>query len=96
MDVIKEIVDLGMGILTLTQEKAEKIVGELVKKGKIREKESKVLIRALVKKGKIQSEHLKAEVSKITKGVVSGLNLATREDVKRLEKEIVKLKKRKF
>ncbi|MFH1692603.1 MAG: polyhydroxyalkanoate synthesis regulator [Candidatus Omnitrophota bacterium] len=95
MDILKEFVDLGLGLLTMTQEQVEKTVQQLVKKRKIGEKESKAFLRSLVKKGKAESQHLKKEVSKITKEVVSGLNLATKQDLKRLEKEIAKLKKRK-
>lgn len=93
MDILKELIDLGLGIAALTQEKAEKIVKELVKKGKIGEQESKAFIRQLVKKGEQESKHLKAEVVKIAREVVNTLNLATKDEVRRLEREIAALKK---
>lgn len=93
MDILKELIDLGAGVVALTQEKAEKIVKELVKKGKIGEKESKAFIRRLVKKGAQESKNLKAEVAKIAREVVNHLNLATKDEVRRLEREIAELKK---
>ncbi len=95
MDILKELVDLGVGLLIMTQEQAEKAVYRLVQKGKLGEKESKVFMRALIKKGRAESKHLKREVSRIAKDAVNGLNLATKEDVRRLEKEISRLKQRK-
>lgn len=95
MDILKEMVDLGVGLLMMTQEQVEKMVQQLVRKGKLGEKESKVFMRSLIKKGKTESKHVKKEFTKIAKDIVGGLNFATKDDIRRLEREIARLKQRK-
>lgn len=95
MDILKEFVELGAGLLMMTQEEVEKVIRRLVQKGKLGEKEGKAFARSLMKKGRAESAHLKKEVFRIAKEVVGGLNLATKDEVKRLEKEVARLKQRK-
>ena len=50
---------LSIGIASLTKEKVEKIVMELVKKGKLNEKQGRAMVREVMAKGKKEREKIK-------------------------------------
>ena len=92
MDTLKEALHMGLGLFVLTKENAEKIANDLVKKGKLETKESEALIKDLIKKGKAQEKEIDVQVSKIVAKTLVKLNVASKEDVRRLEKEIKQIK----
>ncbi len=85
---IKDAINLGLGALALTKEKAEEIAKELVKKGKLLESESKALAEELMKRGQEERVGLEDKLQKIVQDTVKKLNLATKEDIDILKKEI--------
>ncbi len=95
MDLLKEMVSLGMGVIVLTREKAEKAVNELVKQGKLKRKEGKDLIEELIKKGSKEAKGLESGFSKMLSSALSKLDIASKKDIRRLENEIEKIKSRK-
>ncbi len=95
MDIIKEVMDLGMGIFVISKKKADKIVKELVKQGKVKQEEAKDLIEELVKRGKAEQKDFEKKISKITSQTLSKLNIATKTDIKRLEGQIRKARSHK-
>jgi len=95
MGIVKEVMDLGLGIMVLTREKTEKIVDELVKRGKLKKNEGKGLVEELIKRGRAEQKDFEKRLSKIISQAYSKLDIATKDDVKKLEKEIKKIKARK-
>ena len=93
-DLMKKGVLMGLGAITLTKEKAEALVDELVKKGELAKEERGSAITELLEKAekeeKILHDKIAAEVKKITEE----LGLATKKDVKSLEKKIDDLSKK--
>jgi polyhydroxyalkanoate synthesis regulator phasin len=92
MDIVKEVMDLGLGVLALSREKAEKVAKDLAKKGKITRKESQVLINEFIKKGKIEEKNLEKTLSRLISGTFSKIDFATKDDIRRLESQIRKIK----
>lgn len=85
---IKDAINLGLGALALTKEKAQEIAKELVKKGKLLESESQALAEELMKRGQQERVGLEDKLQKIVQDTVKKLNLATKEDIDILKKEI--------
>ena len=71
---------LGLGVLALTQEKAEGFVDELVKRGEAHRDEAGDLVNRLVKRGDEEREALRKLVQEETERALKGLNLATSKD----------------
>ena len=92
MDIFKEAVEIGLGALVLTKEKAEKIANDLVKKGKLKKLEGASLFKEIVKKGKTEEKEIKTSIAKIVNATLSKLNVANQADIRRLENEIKNLK----
>ncbi len=92
MDSFKEIFNLGLGALVVTKEKAEQVVNEMIKQGKIAEGQGKELIDELVKKGEQGNKELEENISNTIKESLTKLDLATKEDIQNLRNEIEELK----
>ncbi len=91
---LRKLALLGIGIAALTREKAEQLADELVQKGEISEDESKEFIKDLMKRSEQQRGELEKKIEAEVKKAAGRLNLATKEDMKRLEKKIAALEKK--
>ena len=95
MDIIDDVVNLGLGALVFTRERAEKVMNDLVRRGKLTRTESKALLEELVRKGRKESRELEGSLAKLIKTAFSRLDIATKSDIRRLEGEIKKMRLRK-
>ncbi len=81
MDPIKKAVYLGLGAFSLTKEKAEGLVNELIKQEETTGRERAVLVNRLVKEGQAQRNALEAKVSASVEQAVIELGLPTRKEL---------------
>lgn len=93
-DFIKKTMLVGAGLAAVTREKIEEIIGELVKKGELSEKEGKEMVDELVEKSKKVKKDLDKKVEKIVSDTLKKLNIPTREELTELKKKIDKLAKK--
>lgn len=78
----------GLGAISMTRERAEKIFDEYVSRGKV-EKESRTgFVKAVMDAADKNREELEKLISKQVRETMEHLNLPTREDIKRLEQKI--------
>lgn len=90
---LKNLLLAGIGSMAATYEKAEDIVGELVKKGEIAVKDGKELNEELKKKiDKCKTEDVPQYIENL-KTALSGMNLATKNDIEELKQRIDELEK---
>lgn len=76
-ETFKKGVALGLGLATAGVEQAEKVIDELVKKGDMTVDESKAFFKEYYQKGKNKQKDMLAD-----------LNIATQDDIVRLEARI--------
>ena len=93
-DFIKKTMLVGVGLAAVTREKIEEIVGELVKKGELSEKEGREMVDELVEKSKKVKKDLDKKVEKIVADTLNKLNIPTRDELTALKKKIDKLAKK--
>ncbi|RKY58840.1 MAG: polyhydroxyalkanoate synthesis regulator [Candidatus Neomarinimicrobiota bacterium] len=92
LDLFKKAVLMGLGTVTITKEKVEQIVDELIKKGELTEGERSKAIRDFLLKAQEQEKVLDEKVTSIVKKTIEKFDLPTRKDIERLEKKIDDLK----
>ena len=92
--IIKDIFLAGLGVASITKEKAEKLMDEMVKRGGVKDKEAKGYIDDLLERGKKEREEFRGNVSKEVQKVMDKLGLATKDDVAKIMKRIEKLEKK--
>jgi len=87
-DLIKKSVLMGLGAITLTKEKVEQIVDELIKKGELTKGERSKAVRDLLTKVQEQEKALNEKVNGVVVKTIEKLDLPSRKDIERLEKKI--------
>jgi polyhydroxyalkanoate synthesis regulator phasin len=83
----------GLGVLVLTEEKIEKLIEELSKKGEITPGESKELLTEIIEKGEEKKKEIEGKIREKVENILSQMNVATKNDIQKLEKRIETLEK---
>jgi polyhydroxyalkanoate synthesis regulator phasin len=86
---------LGIGIAALTREKAEEIVNEFVETGDLSEDDGKKMVKDLMNSSTKHKGVLEKKIEEEVKKAAAKLNLASKEDIKRLEKKIAAMEGKK-
>jgi polyhydroxyalkanoate synthesis regulator phasin len=89
MDAIKKAMYLGLGAISLTKDKAEMLIDDLVKRGEVNEKDRGKMLQKLLKEGESQKNELEGKIASSVEKAVTGMGLPTQKDfnniLKRLE-----------
>jgi polyhydroxyalkanoate synthesis regulator phasin len=93
LDLIRKTVLTGVGLAAMTKDKIEELAKEFAEKGELTEKEGKDLVDDLLKKSEKARKDLNAYVEKAVRKIMKEMNIATREDVLNMKKQIKKLEK---
>lgn len=93
-NLFEKILDLELGILSITSEKIKPVIDELVEKGEMTRGEAKEYIDELAKKGKKNKKKIRGEAEKAIKNYLNELDIPTREELKELKSEIKELKEK--
>ncbi|MEA3307094.1 MAG: phasin family protein, partial [Elusimicrobiota bacterium] len=96
MSIFKNVVNLGLGFVVASKDKAEKVANELIKKGELNKKEGKDLVDSLMKQGKKTQAEIEKTVKKSVNGIFEKTNIPTRKEVNALRTEIAELRKKIF
>ncbi len=88
MDPIKKAMYLGLGAISLTKEKAEKLIDELVQRGEVNGKERTAMVEKLMTEGAAQRRELEANVAASAQKVITDLGLPTQKDFQNLSKRL--------
>lgn len=83
---------MGIGVLSLTREKAQALAEEMAQQGKATQGEVKSLTEGLVKRGEEERNALRKVVREEFDASLKEMHLATASDIKALQAEIEKLK----
>jgi len=101
-DLFEKMLLTGLGTISLTKEKAEKLVNELIARGEIEKARKKETVEDLVKKGKDIKKTLEEMMEAKVKTMIEKMPLVTKSEhdklkkkVELLEKELLKKKKKK-
>lgn len=84
----------GLGILVLTEEKIVKFIEELTKEGEITQKGKKELLTEIIEKGEEKKKEIEGKIRGKVENMLSQMNVATKNDIQKLEKRIVTLEKK--
>ena len=93
-DLIKKTILTGLGVASLTKEKAEKLVKDLIKEGEVSKGEGSKLVKELLKKAKENKNAIEKQVEKTVHNVLKKLDIPNRKDIIGLNSKIEKLDKK--
>ncbi len=84
----------GLGAISMTRERAEKIFDEYASRGKLEKEQRTGFVKAVMDAADKNREELEKLIAKQVRETVEHLDLPTREDIQRLEQKIDKLTER--
>mgnify|MGYP002628092234 CR=1 FL=1 len=90
---LKKLVYAGVGFAAQASEKFEKSINDLVKKGKIEEKEGKKIVDEFFSKSEKTKDSFESKFKKTTEDIISKFKFAPQAEIKSLNKRIEKLEK---
>lgn len=83
--MMKKMIYFGLGALTLTREKAEKVFSEMVEKGEMNRDEAKQWVEDVIKRGEEEKTELRAAIRKEIDEIRSDFPLVTKADLEAIE-----------
>jgi polyhydroxyalkanoate synthesis regulator phasin len=92
-EALKKLVYAGVGLAAQATEKFEVAVNDLVKKGKLSDKEGKKIVDDFFKKTEKKKEEFESKFKSTTEEVVAKFNFAKQADLDELSKKVAKLEK---
>lgn len=92
-DLFKKAISLGWGLTTVSKEKVEKIVEDLVNRGELAPSESKALIDRLIERGAEEQGQFKTMIREQVSRILRDLEVPTKNDVASLEQRVALLEK---
>lgn len=88
--MLKEFLHTGLGVAALFKEKVETELKKLEEEGKIKTDDAKNFLDSIEKKGIEEDEKIKQRLKSVLKEVIEELDIATKDDLKKLKEELVK------
>ena len=93
-DLIKKTILAGLGVLSLSREKAEKLAKDLVKRGELAKTEEAKFAKDLMKRAEKSKVEAEKRIEKIVKEILVRLDIPTRKELDALKTKIDKLSKK--
>ncbi|MFC1765440.1 phasin family protein [Planctomycetota bacterium] len=90
-EAIDKVMMAGLGALTMSKEKAEELFDEYVSKGEAAKEGRTGFVKEVMDSADKTRQELETMISDQIQKTVSGLHLASREDIARLEEKIDRL-----
>ena len=92
-DLLEKTLYIGLGLFSMTKERAEEIINELVEKGKVSKDESAKAVRELMDRAEKEKHAFDKKLDAALENSIKRLHLATHDDVHSIEKKVDKLLK---
>jgi len=87
ISALKKLYLAGLGAITLTKEKAEELVDELVKKGQVKAEEKKSFVENILKAAEEKRKETQEFIKKEIQRVLKSMEIPTKKDVEDIVKK---------
>ncbi len=94
MSAIRKIMLLGLGLISLTKEKAEEIVDELIKRGEIVKEERLKAIDKILEEAERQEKIISEKIGEIFRKIISEAGLPTKKDLAEVLRKLEEIEKK--
>lgn len=93
-DLLKRVLMLGIGTASLTKEKIEALVEELVKKGELTREEGREMVEKATARAREESTTIREKFSETYQDTLRTMGVATSDQVEELERRMTVLEAR--
>jgi polyhydroxyalkanoate synthesis regulator phasin len=89
-DLIHKFFYTGIGLASMTEEKIQEYVSELINKGEVNKQEGRELAKQLIDKAKNQTEHLRTTIYEEFEKLMGKFKLVSRKEFDELKHQLEK------
>lgn len=86
--LIEKGISLGLGLFTMTREKAEEVVDKLIEKGEISREEASGALDDLLNRAEKEKKELEKRINTSMENTLKNFNLATKDEIKELNQKL--------
>ncbi|NLC27347.1 MAG: hypothetical protein GX780_01060 [Campylobacteraceae bacterium] len=86
--MLKEAIHTGLGAAVLLKERVEAEIKKLEERGKLGKADAKEFLNSIESRGKEEEASFKAKLKETFEEIIKELNLATKDDIESLRKEL--------
>ena len=94
MDIIKKTMLLGLGLVSLTKEKAEGVVDDLVKRGEAARQDRFKAVDSLLEEAEKQEEKFTRKTTGMVRKVMTDLGLPTKKDLDEVSRTLTSIEQK--
>ncbi len=87
-DTMRKLLYAGIGVFSITREKAEQVINELVDKGQVSREEAQDMVDDLVKKGEEERENIRQSIKEEIANASQNIGLVTRKEFNELKNRV--------
>jgi len=93
-EILDKVIKASLGAASLSVEKVKEALEKLEKRGEITREQSKSLLAELISRGEKEEKKLQAKFSEAIKKALEKMPVATKADLRKLEKRLAELEKK--
>ena len=93
LDLVKKSIYLGLGAVTVTREKVENLVDELIEKGQLKREQKATTVQDIMKKVEKEEQAVINRIKTAVEKAIKELGLPTKQDIEDLKKKLEKIEK---
>ncbi|NCF75047.1 MAG: hypothetical protein GWO87_00990 [Xanthomonadaceae bacterium] len=90
-NLIKKTILAGLGVLSLSREKAEKITKDLIKRGELAKTEEAKFVKDLMEQAGKNKVEVEKKIEKVVEKTLTKLNIPTRREINALKEKVDRL-----
>ena len=94
MDRIKKAMLLGLGLISLTKEKAEEIVDDLIKRGEVSREARCKMVDKLLRESEKKEEELTGKINETVQKTITQIGLVSKKDLEAISERLAEIEKR--
>lgn len=94
MEIIRKVMLMGLGLMSLTKEKAEAFADELIRRGELAREEKFKMVDNLLKEAQQQKEELTGKIKENVQKVISEMGLVTKKELEEILKKQEEMEKK--
>jgi polyhydroxyalkanoate synthesis regulator phasin len=93
LDLIKKGIYLGIGAASVTKEKVEALIDELIEKGQLKQDEKSHTMQEILDRLEQEEQKLTGKIKQTVEKVISETGIPTQKDLEEIKQKLSKLEK---
>ena len=94
LENVRKFMLLGIGALSLTEERLQRAINAMVNKGELSSQEGRELVKELLERANKEKAAFNAKIKKEVKEIIDSLDLATKADLRSLHQKMEELERK--